>query len=95
MLRAGAPVRARLHVGAMVRHAHAERSEAIAEAALRGAAPAPDVLGGAVSAEQAGLHPAGDLHAPADYRRHPAGVLLLRAIEQAVSNATTSRPQAA
>ena len=64
---------------------------AAAEAVLRGATAAPDVLDAAVSAEKAGLHPSGDLHGTADYRLHLAGTLLRRAIGQAHSNATAPR----
>ncbi|HLI37185.1 MAG TPA: xanthine dehydrogenase family protein subunit M [Streptosporangiaceae bacterium] len=66
-----------------------------AEDVLRDATPAPDVLDAAVTAEQAMLHPSGDLHGTADYRLHLAGVLLRRAVLAAYANAAGPRPQAA
>ena len=59
-----------------------------AEAALTGAAPSAAAFADAASIATAELEPHGDLHASSAYRRHVAGVLVVRALERAVGRAT-------
>lgn len=58
-----------------------------AEALLRGARPAADLLAEAGRRVQAALEPDSDVHATADYRRHLAGVLVRRALTLALERA--------
>lgn len=58
-----------------------------AEAALRGQVPDPEQMRAAVAQLRAEVDPGGDVHATAEYRRHLAGVLALRALTQAAEGA--------
>jgi len=61
-----------------------------AEAMLHGSSADLGTLDRAVAAARAMLSPPSDLHAPADYRRHVAGVLLRRAVQDAYRGASAS-----
>ena len=59
-----------------------------AYAALRGQAPKPDALRAAAEIAACDeIDPSSDIHATADFRRHLAKVLALRALEQACRRA--------
>lgn len=58
------------------------RRVAGAETALVGRRLDDDAVTSAVAAVRAGVNPTGDVHASADYRRHVAGELVRRALEQ-------------
>src|SRR5690606_12668181 len=60
-----------------------------AEDLLTNAAPTPERLEQAAEAVRAAIDPSGDLHAPAEYRRHVAGTLVARTVAAAVRNATS------
>jgi len=61
-----------------------------AEAVLHGSAADRDTLDRASAAARSVLSPPSDLHAPADYRRQVAGVLLRRAVQDAYRGASAS-----
>ena len=58
------------------------------EEALRGQALTADMIREAAGRAAEGGEPQGDLHASAEYRRHLAGVMTRRALEQALSRAS-------
>jgi carbon-monoxide dehydrogenase medium subunit len=58
-----------------------------AESVLTGAQPGPDVIERAADAARDDVHPSGDLHATAAYRRDVAGTLLARAVAEALRRA--------
>lgn len=60
------------------------------EASLQGQRPTPEVLAEAAAEASRTVDPEGDIHASADYRRHLSGVLVRRALEEAVSRAGQS-----
>ncbi|HKX17645.1 MAG TPA: xanthine dehydrogenase family protein subunit M [bacterium] len=60
---------------------------AAAERLLTGAAPSEDLWQRAADAVRGAIEPDGDLHASADYRRHVAGVLTIRALREALVRA--------
>lgn len=60
------------------------------EASLQGQRPSPDVFAEAAAAASRTVEPEGDVHASAEYRRHLSGVLVRRALEEAVSRAGQS-----
>lgn len=66
-----------------------------AEAALRGQPPRPEVLAAAAEAVRQQVDPVSDVHASAAYRRHQAGTLTRRALEEAIMRAKTHRGPAA
>jgi CO/xanthine dehydrogenase FAD-binding subunit len=61
-----------------------------AEAALRGASPTADAIAEACSLATDDLSPVSDLHATAAYRRTVAGVLVRRALTEAVTRARSA-----
>lgn len=61
-----------------------------AEAVLRGASPTDDAIAEACALATADLSPVSDLHATADYRRTVAGVLVRRALTEAVTRARSA-----
>ncbi len=58
-----------------------------AEAVLRGERPTAQRFAEAAEAAASDLHPNGDIHASADYRRHVADVLVRRALDTALERA--------
>ena len=58
-----------------------------AEAVLRGERPTAQRFAEAAKAAASDLHPNGDIHASADYRRHVADVLVRRALDTALERA--------
>jgi xanthine dehydrogenase iron-sulfur cluster and FAD-binding subunit A len=65
-----------------------------AERALVGGAATAQVLEAAAELVRGAIDPEGDIHASADYRRHLAGVLTVRALGQAVDRARQPRGDA-
>jgi carbon-monoxide dehydrogenase medium subunit len=63
-----------------------------AERLLAGSRPSEDLWQQAAEAVRRAIDPDGDLHASADYRRHVAGVLTVRALREALGR--TGRPAA-
>jgi carbon-monoxide dehydrogenase medium subunit len=63
-----------------------------AEALLRGRHVGSDALDDAADAVRAAIHPDGDVHASAEYRRHVAGVLAVRALRLAGQRAAAAGP---
>ena len=61
-----------------------------AERLLTGAAPSEALWLRAADAVRGAIEPDGDLHASADYRRHVAGVLTVRALREALGRAASS-----
>jgi CO/xanthine dehydrogenase FAD-binding subunit len=61
-----------------------------AERVLMGHECSADLRDAAVEAGQAAVNPTGDLHASAETKRHLAGVLLRRTIDEAYGRATTN-----
>lgn len=62
-----------------------------ASASLLGQRATPDVLAAMVSALGEEIDPAGDFEFSADYKRHLAGVLLRRTVQQAYDRAATGK----
>ncbi len=62
-----------------------------AEARLAGRPLAPERLEEAASAVREAIRPEADIHATADYRRHVAGVLTVRALRMAAARARAAR----
>ena len=62
---------------------------AIANELLCGAAPSEAAVQAVAEQVQSGVEPSSDIHAPADYRRHLAGVMTRRALLGAVQRATS------
>jgi aerobic carbon-monoxide dehydrogenase medium subunit len=58
-----------------------------AERLLTGSRPSEDLWQHAADAVRSAIEPDGDLHASADYRRHVAGVLTVRALREALGRA--------
>jgi carbon-monoxide dehydrogenase medium subunit len=58
-----------------------------AEQLLVGQHPTPETIAAAAAAAMSDIDPAGDIHASARYRRHLAGVLTRRALQQAFARA--------
>jgi carbon-monoxide dehydrogenase medium subunit len=58
-----------------------------AEAALRGRPPTPEAIAAAAAAAMTEARPIGDVRGSADYRREMVGVLVGRALEQALEAA--------
>jgi carbon-monoxide dehydrogenase medium subunit len=58
-----------------------------AERLLAGSRPSEDLWQHAADAVRSAIEPDGDLHASADYRRHVAGVLSVRALREALGRA--------
>lgn len=61
-----------------------------AEDALRGASPSAEAFADAAAATSRDISPAADLHGTAAYRRHLAGVLVRRGLEEALTRAEGS-----
>ena len=61
-----------------------------AERLLTGSAPSEELWRRAADAVRGAIEPDGDLHASADYRRHVAGVLTVRALREALGRAASS-----
>lgn len=59
-----------------------------AEGRLRGEHPSPSLLADAARLASQEVDPEPDIHASAEYRRHIAGILTLRALEGAIGNVT-------
>ncbi len=62
----------------------------VAELAITGKAPTEEACAVAAAAAAAGLHPTDDIHAPADYRRQLAQILVRRALLLAASRAKST-----
>jgi len=60
-----------------------------AEALLAQATPGPEAIAAAAAQVAADVDPSSDLHGSAAYRRHVAGVLVRRTLEQATQRAAT------
>jgi CO/xanthine dehydrogenase FAD-binding subunit len=58
---------------------------------LRGRAPSDADLAAIADMVSANIEPESDIHAPADYRRHLAGVLAKRAVSTAIARARASK----
>jgi carbon-monoxide dehydrogenase medium subunit len=58
---------------------------------FRGRAPSDADLAAIADIVSANIEPESDIHAPADYRRHLAGVLAKRAVSTAIARARASK----